>query len=414
MFLCLILSSCMSKSQENNSLTLININVNIKKMEVVKLSQFTNNIKYVLLENKENLTVVSNTKVDISDNMILIGHATGCILYDIDGHFISKIGNKGRGPGEYPYVTNLCIGKNSKIYLSDTENLYEYNKDGSFVKKYVNCFLNENYYLPSWILFEDSMFFGHVPNSTGKNEYKALIVDKFANVKLYYRNYIFFNRIGSPTSSMENQAHIYKFKNTIFYKELYNDTLFHLSAQLKLIPKYTFNLGRFKEPLSERENLLLYKPYKYPHLFNVFQTENYLFLDYLLGDYFPAKRLTPKPTPFPVPDPIMYNTLSALGIYEKKTGNLIFCEPTSTDNPLFTSGMYNDYDAGPRFFPKKQVNDSTMVMWIDAKQLKDHVASDDFINNTPKYPEKKRELEKLANSMSEFDNAVLMFVTFNK
>jgi 6-bladed beta-propeller len=137
-FLVLILSSCISKSQENNSLTLIKIEVNIKKMEVVKLSQFTNNIKYVLLENKENLTVVSNTKVDISDNMILIGHTTGCILYDIDGHFISKIGNKGRGPGEYPYITNLSIGKNNKIYLSDTENLYEYKKDGSFVKKCLN------------------------------------------------------------------------------------------------------------------------------------------------------------------------------------------------------------------------------------------------------------------------------------
>jgi len=30
----------------------------------------------------------------------------------------------------------------------------------------------------------------------------------------------------------------------------------------------------------------------------------------------------------------------------------------------------------------------------------------------PKYPEKKKELEKLADSLSVFDNPVLMFVTF--
>jgi hypothetical protein len=55
-----------------------------------------------------------------------------------------------------------------------------------------------------------------------------------------------------------------------------------------------------------------------------------------------------------------------------------------------------------------------MVMWIEAKQFKDHIASDDFKNNFPKYPEKKKELEKLSNSLSVFDNPVLMFVTFKK
>jgi hypothetical protein len=93
---------------------------------------------------------------------------------------------------------------------------------------------------------------------------------------------------------------------------------------------------------------------------------------------------------------------------------LVFCKPTSTDNPLFASGIYNDIDAGPRFFPKKIVNDSTMVMWIDAKQFKDHIASDDFKNNMPKFPEKKKQLEDLANSLTEFDNPVLMLVTFKK
>lgn len=101
-----------------------------------------------------------------------------------------------------------------------------------------------------------------------------------------------------------------------------------------------------------------------------------------------------------------------MGIYNKKTGDLVFSKPTSTDNPLFTTGLYNDIDNGPRFLPQKQINDSTMVMWIESKQLKEHIASDDFKNDSPKYPEKKKELETFANSLSEFDNPVLMFVTF--
>jgi hypothetical protein len=112
--------------------------------------------------------------------------------------------------------------------------------------------------------------------------------------------------------------------------------------------------------------------------------------------------------------PVTINTSHALGIFNKKTEELDFCKPTTTNNPLFTSGLYNDIDGGPRFFPTKQVNDSTMLMWVKANELKDHVASDDFKKTTVKYPEKKKELEKLANSLKETDNPVLMFVTFRK
>ena len=48
------------------------------------------------------------------------------------------------------------------------------------------------------------------------------------------------------------------------------------------------------------------------------------------------------------------------------------------------------------------------------KELKDHQPSDYFKYNTKKYPEKKRKLEELANSLNEFDNPVLIFVTFKK
>jgi hypothetical protein len=108
------------------------------------------------------------------------------------------------------------------------------------------------------------------------------------------------------------------------------------------------------------------------------------------------------------------NTTNVLGIYNIQSNSLVFCEPTSTDNPLFTSGIYNDVDAGPRFYPMKQVNDSTLAMWIEAKQLKDHVASKDFMNSIVKYPEKKKELEILASSLKETDNPILMLVRLKK
>ena len=42
--------------------------------------------------------------------------------------------------------------------------------------------------------------------------------------------------------------------------------------------------------------------------------------------------------------------------------------------------------------------------------LKSYVASDAFKSSSPKYPEKKKKLEQLANSLDENDNPVLMLV----
>ena len=132
---------------------------------------------------------------------------------------------------------------------------------------------------------------------------------------------------------------------------------------------------------------------------SIFQTSEYLFLSVNFGKRFTATE---------------NNTTYCFGIYNKETGEFCFCEPTNTDNPLFTSGLYNDIDGGPRFFPTKQINDSTMVMTVSAMELKNHIASEDFKKSNPKFPEKKKQLEKLANSLSKYANPVLMVVTFNK
>jgi hypothetical protein len=264
-------------------------------------------------------------------------------------------------------------------------------------------------YLANWCLINDSLFFGHIPNKIGHVDYKAVIINKHGNIKHEFKNYISYNNGLGGIGGVETLAHIYRFNKSVFYKELFNDTLFYLNDNYKLIPKYFFNLGKFKMPPSERAKLDV--RWNYISVFDVFQTKNYLLLDCEFGYRFPAKRLTPFSLA-PGIKPSWYTTTHVLGLYNKKTSELVFSKPSNTDNPLFTTGFYNDIDCGPRFFPKTMANDSTLVMWVTADQLKKHVASDDFKNNVPKYHEKKKQLEELANKLNELDNPVLMFVTF--
>jgi hypothetical protein len=78
-----------------------------------------------------------------------------------------------------------------------------------------------------------------------------------------------------------------------------------------------------------------------------------------------------------------------------------------------TGGIKNDFDAGLMFFPSDYFTDGEneyLYAIIQPFQLKTQIASEAFRNSIPQYPEKKKELEKLANSLHENDNPVLMLV----
>jgi hypothetical protein len=73
-------------------------------------------------------------------------------------------------------------------------------------------------------------------------------------------------------------------------------------------------------------------------------------------------------------------------------------------------GLINDLDGGPNIWPRTVRDDSTIVSWIEAMKFKKYVTSDAFKNSNPKYPDKKKELEKLVNSIQENDNPIIMLI----
>lgn len=414
----LMLATNIKGQKNNNSIPLINIGANVNNMQKIYLSQFTDNIRYIPLEGSQDNPIESIKSIAFSEKYILISDSRSCLLYDTEGHFIISIGKKGRGPGEYQFLNSSTIN-NDRIYIQSVFDLFEYKTDGSFVRKIKNRFMfnNSTYqYTRNWIIINDSLFFSHMPNPTGNIKYKALLTNNDCEIIKSYKNHLLFYP-EKPITITEDNAHIYQFDKMIYFKEYYNDTLFYLDGQFKLIPKYVFNLGKYKEPVSAREKPLIEwgkSQSNFIFIPNVFQTDSYLLIKCQFWNHFPAKRLTPKTIKLSDGNVYTnwYNTTYALGIYNKQTKTISFCEPNSTDNPLVTSGIYNDIDDGPWFFPDISINDSTMAMYVNAKQLKEHIASNDFRNGVPKFPEKKKQLEDLANSLSDLDNPVLILVTF--
>jgi hypothetical protein len=415
------LSNCTFEKTQND-ISHINIESNLNNAQKVFISQYAKGIWYVPLESPSDHPLIwqSTTYVCISNENILDTDSRICVLYDIKGHFIREIGQLGRGPGEYQGINYITL-INDLIFIHDfyTDDLIKYKLDGTFLKRYSTGFTADMEFRANDVLMlNDSLILGSVENYNGKQYLKAIIFNKEGDLKYSFRNYSFFSlkpevkRVKVPGVTV-----IHRYGGEIFFKEFLNDTLFKLDKNFCLIPEYVFNLGKFKEPDSDRgKSWAEIDLFSYIDLDNIFQTKKLLILECGFNRYFPAKRITPVVIRTPGGEDYTqwYNTTQILGIYNKESGELIFSKPTSTDNHLSTSGFYNDIDAGPRFIPDKMVNDSTMVMKIRFDHLLEHIESIEFENNVPKYPEQKKRLVEFVDSLKKegFDNPVYMFVTF--
>ena len=418
--LCFVLFISCDDKKASARIAVVDIESNVFNLEDIFLSDYVVDIKYIPIEKNKDLLINPNSfQATFNDEYILGYDSKMCLLYDRNGNLIRAIGQQGRGPGEYSYIAGIVDIKDETIFISDFLKLIEYRINGEHISdNKAGLTIAEKYYLQKEYIINDSLIIGNIDNSTGTDEYKALLIDMDGNILKTYKNYIFFkldqgvNRAQSPGS-----AFFYEFENRLYFKEFLNDTLFQLNEDYQLVPEYVFDLGKFKLPVSDRG-----KSWSELDLSScidiqfVYQTKDHLFIVSDYAKYFPAKRLTPKKISMPSGNEITMweNTTRMLGVYEKETGELAFAEPSNTDNLLFSSGFYNDIDAGPRFLPTNIVNDSTMAMRLDFYDLLDHVESDDFKNNIPKNPEQKEKLAALIDSLkqADFDNPVYMLVTF--
>ncbi|MEA1878959.1 MAG: 6-bladed beta-propeller [Bacteroidota bacterium] len=400
----------------------INIEKNIRNIKPLNIGDFNCDISYIPLKNNS-ILFRSITLIDFSHDLILVSDRKNCFLFDLQGNLISKIGNRGKGPGEYLLVTNIKFGLHNLIYIQNNLHLLAYDLKGNFQRKFkpeINPEVGTyGGIMKSWAPFNDSLFIGQVSNDSGHEKHKAVFFNVDGKTVRSIRNHIFLNIEEPYTSSDNSLAFIYQLEGTIYFKEKMNDTVFLVDDQYEFKPVYFFYHGKYGMPMKERELPRNERKKTYEDcikIIGIYESTEYLFLNCDFHDHNPAKRSEPVllPIEFGSNKYWWYYPTLMLGIYNKLSKELVFAEPVKSDNRLTNSGLRNDYDGGPNFCPRKMVNDSTLAMWVDAYLLKEHVASDYFKNSTPKHPEKKKELEKLANSLSENDNPVLILVTFKQ
>lgn len=122
-----VVVSCTTKQQETQSnpdLLIIDLD-DIKTKETVKASDFFKNPKSIILETNEKSLIGNIKQIYIDDHYIIVfdnSKNLNVLVFHLDGTFSHKIGELGRGAGEYISISDFTVDdKRDEVYLLDSE-----------------------------------------------------------------------------------------------------------------------------------------------------------------------------------------------------------------------------------------------------------------------------------------------------
>lgn len=386
MMILLLLSLVVEVAAQNK------IEIDPKKVckTTVKISEIADEIYYIPLETKSESLISDPAKIRTTDNLIFVKNRNPQSLkvFDYNGNYVTDIGKNGNGPGEFTHFISFGIDEIKKIIVvfnAVPYKLLTFDYDGKFKESFP---YNDGKYVNDIDFISDNKYIVMKSNASGITDFSYQIYTN--NHQLIAKRIKPINFTMKGSFGLSQAFSYYIFKNQFIVKEnLLNDTVYFVSAMNSMIPKYVFNFGKLAFPLelqknsleltlkareSGRANVSELDEYIMPD--GMFETKAYIILCYRLKQKF------------------------YWGYYNKQTK-----ETCTTVN----QGIINDYDGGPPFHPIYQKN-NMIVGFIHAYEFIDYINSSTFKNAIPKYPEKKKELENLSNSLNENDNPVLMLV----
>ena len=377
----IFVTSCQDSNKKENQIITFDLK-ELPRTSQIRLSDLGSiDIEYLPLETNELCMIPRINDIRIGKDYFLTHFFTQIYKFKSDGSFIAKIGTEGRGPNEFTVVHDVDIDrKNQNIYLVDgwQKRFYAYSQDGQIIRTFKTPLYAsiEFRFTDDGILCYNMNQFANVENSYNLIDTSGRIIKNFTN------KYRWEKAEGAATFVFQYENLFYRFNNKLFKKEVYSDTVFVFENK-DFKPHLVIEVGKrliSQKTRSEYTTEQIRDNFITP--INLFEFGEFIYYEFIV--------------------PLNGHSEGLSYIGSKKNDFEALVDPEKD--------IINDLDGGPSIWPKTIKDDNTILSWIDASQLKAHVASDAFIKSTPKFPEKKKELEELANSLKDTDNPVLIMI----
>lgn len=383
--------SCGNKRTDdsNNSDSVLKIDLLSEPGSKLKnLSELATNIEYIPLQTNESSLLGNITrKIIRRDNRIYIHSKDEILCFDMDGKFLFKLENTGRGPQEYVYLLDFDVSSDNKILavLSSYKLLkFGITQSGFTFQKSITI-KDPRPYRIGIVPETDNTFLAIAP-FTGAEATLSLLINTSSDTVHYKPNSYKYKMIRQSNYQALNEMLVYSNGNMVCFKEEFSDTVFYVDAKdITFKPRlifdshgtlYTSEMRGGSETVGNNTTFIA----------NIFETSRYVYyLFFTRGE----------------PNGVLFDKT-------KKTKYSL-----DIDNHL-KSELKDDLSGGPDFnieFRDNYCSGGKLFSFVEAITLKKYVAGEDFRNAHASNPVNKIALKKLADSLNETDNPILIVVT---
>ncbi len=276
---CLMLFASCQKEKESALVELKLVN-KLSHVQTISTDVFSTEMMVVPLETRDDVLIKYISKVILADDLLVIVSNNRCMLFQPDGTYIRTVGTAGQGPEEYLYIGNVYLsGDELTVFDADANRVVVYKTTGEFVR---------TFRLPNDvadILPGDNCVIGHVPNRSGQevNRLKRMdltgaVLDSLPTGRQY--------ESAGVTMVFYPEASLYAFEGEGVLTEICHDTIYTITPDFKLQPRYRIDLGDYAATAEARYALT--NPRESPFagkrtITNLYESQRYLFF-YGWGD----------------------------------------------------------------------------------------------------------------------------------
>lgn len=219
---------------------------NIASLSLSEISQETDLIP---LQTNDSILLGQIVRIVQSGDFIYVGDKDKIVVFDATGKYVNRLCRQGQGPDEYLNITDFQVEKNGSVWIMSPNNrsLYHYHLDGRLLKKHQ---------LPFWgthlLLNHDAtqmlVYVGNEKSDQNNDRLKRIDLSSGQIVENYFpidtRKSVYLH-VMSDHSFTSNSSD----KPSYFY-EIFNDTVYGLSAGQPPVPKYYVNFDGKNIPQS--------------------------------------------------------------------------------------------------------------------------------------------------------------------
>lgn len=354
------------------------------KVIMTKLSEIANDISYIPLETNENALIERIISLRVEGNYIYIATLYNILCYSKSGKFLYSLDKYGRGPDEYEFLLDFDVNTNNTILAIPSRKhivLYKQSDEGFTFLKRINIF--DSTIKIDFVGKSDNLLVQYA-NSDGLNKYSRQLIDIDGKVLSSWPNYMMYKKTNPNvrvTFAFENTS--YKFQDNLFIKLIGNDTIFRFNEKNTFGSFLVFNKKDKKVTPELRANTKYFSEHY----------KDYIIMEKIFGS---AR--------------FFYYTYEYSGKIHHEIYDQLKEIRYGVPQDVF---LKDDISGGVNFEPEYS-NDGLLYSWIEPLKLKEFVAKDSWGKIKVLHPEKKTALKKLADSLDDFDNPVLIMVKFNE